>query len=345
MRIAELAPLWKPVPPPKYGGSELVVGNLAKGLTARGHDVTTFACGGSRPAGKLVKVIDRPMYDLNGGFDFSAIVPYEFLAYDELLKRANDFDVVHNHMGIHALAFSRALDIPMVTTLHSSLPPDFPYLAERFKDRPFVSISNAQRTLAPKLNYIATVYHGIDTKAFKPSNRPGSYLLFVGTLSKNKGVDLAVKAARELREPLILAGETRREEMPFLKKEVLPFVDGKRIKMLAEVSHAEKGKLYAGAKALLFPIRWNEAFGLVMPEALACGTPVVGWSHGSVAEVIEHGKTGFVVETFGAFKRAIGRVGELSRETCRTEAERRFGLDAMAKGYEKVFETLRKKNR
>ncbi len=341
MKIALLAPLWKKIPPEKYGGSELVVANLAKGLTELGHDVTTLACGGSEVSGKLIPVIEKPMYDLVGGFDWSGIKQYEFLSFFELGKRIKDFDIVHNHMGFHPIALAPFLDIPFVTTLHSSLPPDFPFLAEAFREYPFVSISEAQRRLAPDLNYVGTVYHGIDVKSFRP--RPdgdGNGFVFMGTMSRNKGIDIAVKAARALGVKLTIAGEIRESDGSFLEKEVFPYVDGKNIQLVGEVDHEEKNRLFAEADGVLFPSRWNEAFGLVMAEALACGTPVVALNNGAVPEVIRNGKTGFIVENEREFTEAMEKVGKISREVCRSEAERRFDISAMAENYDYVYKKL-----
>lgn len=341
MRIAEFAPLWLPVPPPKYGGTELAVANTCASLRALGHEVTLFACRGSMNPGTLVEVVERPIVELLGGFSWGGVAAYEFLAFDELLARAGEFDVIHNHAGIHPLVLSRVIRAPMVTTLHGSKPPDFPYLAERFKDRPFVSISKAQRRLAPDLNYVATIPHGIDTAAYVPSFSPDNdYLLFVGLMTRDKGIDLAVRAAHELGERLVIAGVGRPEDDAFLKKEVFPFVDGKRIRYVGEVGHAEKTALFAGAKALLFPSRWQEAFGLVMIESLAAGTPVVAFGNGSVPEVLRDGVTGYVVKTFREFKSKIGKVGALSRETCRKEAETRFDRRVMGRAYERLFRDM-----
>lgn len=334
MRIALLAPLWKPVPPPKYGGTELVVANLAEELHRLGADVTVFCCGGSTVKVKRVEVIRKPMYDLVGGFHFSWISPYEFLAFDALFARLKYFDIVHNHMGIHPLVFAPLLGIPMLTTLDSSLPPDFPYLVERFKRHAFISVSDAQRKNAPDLHYVETIHHGIDLSKYKPHfNKEKEYFLFMGTLSANKGIHLAVRAAHELGERLIIAGEIRDEDRQFLDKQVVSLVDGKKIRFVGEVGHAEKVKLYAHAKALLFPTQWNEAFGLVMIEALACGTPVIGYDNGSVPEIIEDGKTGFVVHTFSQFKKRMTQVGLISRQECRKVAELRFGRSIMAEKY------------
>lgn len=345
MRIAQLAPLWKTVPPQKYGGVELVVANLTKGLVDFGHEVTLFACGGSKSAGKLVKVIDKPLYDIIGGFSWKNIQAYEFLIFDELFKRLNDFDIIHNHLGFHPLVFSKLINIPIVTTIHNSLESDFPYLADRFKDNLFVSISDAQRQLTPYLNYVKTIYLGIETEKFKPSfKNDNEYLLFLGSLSKNKGVDLAVKAACQLKEKLIIAGEIREEEKDFLASGVWPYVDNHMIKFTGEVTMSEKIKLLANAKALLFPIRWNEAFGLVMVESMACGTPVIAYRRGSVPEIVVDKTTGFVVDNFEEFKKRIEIIDTISREKCRQEAIARFDLSLMAQNYVELYKDILKKN-
>ncbi len=340
MNIALLAPLWKKVPPEKYGGTELIVANLANGLTQLGHEVTTFACAGSKMDGNLIEAIPDEMYNLIGGFKWDAIQSYEFLAYYKLGRRINDFDIVHNHMGMHPLALASFSQVPFLTTLHSSLPPDFQHLAEEFANENFSSISLAQRKLAPNLNYVANVYHGIDIDSFVPNFNPGSYLFFIGTLSHNKGIDIAVRAAHQLNLPLIIAGEIRESDREFLNKEVFPLVDGEKIKFIGEVSHQEKASLYAGAKALLFPSRWNEAFGLVVAESLACGTPVVALNNGSPSEIIEDKKTGYIVNTEEEFMDAIKNISKISRELCRAEAVSRFSLIEMAKRYVEVYKKL-----
>src|SRR3989338_2795470 len=312
MRIAQLAPLWKTVPPEKYGGTEFVISTLTEALVNEGHDVTLFACGGSKTAGKLIQVIDRPLFDLLGGFFWDAIPAQEFLLYDELFRRLNEFDIIHNHVGMHPLVFAKLIRIPTVTTIHSSVAPDFPFFLERLKDEPIVSISNAQRKLSPNLNYVATIYHGINTVDFKPLN-----------------------------ERLIIAGSIfGPEDQEFLDREVMPYVDGDRVKFLGEVDFQTKRELYAKARALLFPTQWNEAFGLVMIEALASGTPVIAYNRGAVSEVITNGVTGFVVETFQEFKEGIKKYPELSRRVCRQEAESRFDAKIMAKNYVELYSKL-----
>lgn len=341
MRIAQLAPLWKPVPPPLYGGSELVVSNLTNSLVKLGHEVTLFACGGSQTSGNLVQVIDRPLYDLMGGFTWHAVPAYEFLSFYELFSRLDEFDIVHNHMGLHPLVFSTLLKIPMVTTLHSSLPSDYPYLEEKVKNCSFISISEAQKKLYPALNFESTVYHGINTDAY-PANtaQPDDYYLFVGSLTKNKGIDLAVSAAKELGLKLVIAGEIRAEDKAWLDEKVFPFVDGKTIRFIGEVGEREKAQLYANAIALLFPTQWNEAFGLVMIEANASGTPVIAYDNGAVSEVIEDGKTGRIVSNYRDFLLAIADAPNLSRALCAETARLRFDSMTMAKNYVTAYNKI-----
>lgn len=341
MRIAQLAPLWKTVPPLKYGGTELVVSSITESLHYKKQDVTLFACGGSATEAKLVEVIDRPMYDLVSGFSWNAIQPYEFLLYDDLFERLNEFDIIHNHLGFHPLIFSKLIDVPIITTLHSSAAPDFPDIVKRVKNNYFVSISNAQRKIIPDLNYIETIYHGIETNKYSfDLNTQGDYLLFVGSLTKNKGVDIAVKAAIDLNIKLIIAGEIRKEDEEFLKKEVYPHIENKKIEFIGEIDFAKKNELFSHAKALLFPIRWNEAFGLVMVEALASGTPVIAFNNGSVPEVLRDGVTGFIAKDYTDFKNAILKVDNLSRKACREDAVNRFDIDIMSDNYLKLFRKI-----
>jgi len=341
MRIAQLAPLWKTVPPLKYGGTELVVSSITESLHHMKQDVTLFACEGSVTAARLIKVIDKPMYDLVNGFSWNAIQPYEFLLYDDLFSRLKEFDIIHNHLGFHPLIFSKLIDVPIITTLHSSAAPDFPDIVNRVRNNYFVSISNAQRKIIPDLNYIDTIYHGIDTKKYSfELNTQGDYLLFVGSLTKNKGIDIAVKAAVELDEKLIIAGEIRREDEEFLKKEVYPYIKNKKIEFVGEIDFVKKNELFSHAKALLFPIRWNEAFGLVMTESLASGTPVVAYNNGSVSEVLKNDITGYVVDDYADFKKAILKVGNLSRKACREDAVNRFDVDVMADNYIQLYKRI-----
>lgn len=339
MKIVQLAPLWKPVPPDGYGGSELVVSLLTEALVAAGHEVTLFACGGSQTTGNLQPVIDRPLYDILGRFDFSAIQPQDLLAISQAYTWAQQHqaDIIHNHMGFHTALMGSFSPIPMVTTNHSSIAPDFPDIAQAAKKANFVSISNAQRTVTPYLNYAGTVYHGIDTSRFPYNETPKDYLLFLATMWNEKGVDRAIEIAKRTGLPLIMAGDIRRQsDFEAIQSEI----DGEQIRYLGEVDFATKVDLFRNARAYLFPIRWNEAFGLTVAEALACGTPVIAWPNGSLPELVEHGKTGFLVNTIDEAVDAVKQIDTISRATCHQTAVNRFDASVMAANYVTIYQQL-----
>lgn len=341
MRIAHIAPLWLPIPPKDYGGLETILAYLIDAQVELGHQVTLFACSGSHTKGEVIEVIEKPMHELLGKFDWSAVYAYEFVTFYKLLERVGEFDIIHNHMGFHPLALTPRIPIPVVTTNHSSVAPDFPYLSELFKDQNFVSISNAQRDNAPYLNYVGNVYNAVDPQKFRPSlDTDQDYFFFIGTLSKNKGVDLAVKAVLETGQKLIIAGEIRDEDRQFVEENVLKYVDNKQIQFKGLVDHDQKVELYRNAKALLFPSQWNEAFGMVAIESLASGTPVIGWNSGAIPEIVTTGKNGFVVNNFDEFKEAIMSVNQISRDACIKTVQERFSAHAMASNYLDIYQEL-----
>jgi glycosyltransferase involved in cell wall biosynthesis len=340
MKIAQLGTLWKTIPPMGYGGTELVIHLLTETLVEQGHEVSLYACRGSHTKARLIEVIGQPMYDLIGGrFQFDAVQPYDLLAFKRAIDDAKDgkVDIIHSHLG-HPIALLADLSpVPIVSTLHSSHTPDFPIIANASKNAHYVSISDSQRQLAPYLNYEDTIYHGIDVQNTPYSSEPGDYLLFVGTMGKEKGADRAIKIAKAAGVKLIMAGNIRYQS-DF--DELKPYIDGEKIVYLGEVTPKEKYKLMQGAMAFIFPIRWSEAFGLVVPEALAAGTPVIAWSNGSLPELIDDGKTGFLVESIAQAVKAIDRIPSISREHCRDVALRRFDRTTMARSYVELYERL-----
>lgn len=339
MRIAMLAPLWKTVPPQKYGGTELVASLLTDELVKLGHDVTLYACGGSKTSANLVEVVDKPLYDILGGFKFDAIQFYDLMEVKMAFDAAKngDYDIIHNHMGLAMAALSNLSPVPMITTNHSSVPPDFEPLSKISKDSNYISISDSQRAMAPYLNYIATVYHGVKTSEFDFNGTGGNYLLFLATMSKAKGVDIAIEIAKKTGMKMIMAGDIR-DQAEF--DEFKPLIDGEQIKYLGEVDDKQKNELMKNAKAYIFPIRWSEAFGLTVVESLASGTPVIAFPNGSLPELIEDGKTGFLVNNVEQAIEAVGKIGDISREECRRQAQERFDVSTMAKNYVKVYESL-----
>lgn len=341
MRIAMLAPLWKTVPPLKYGGTELVASLLTEELVKLDHEVTLYACGGSKTKANLIEVIDRPLFDILGGFKFDAIQFHDLievkLAFDA--AKNGQFDVIHSHMGLPMAALGNLSPVPMVTTNHSSLPPDFEPLAKIAKDCNYISISDSQRKMAPYLNYVATVYHGINTTDFEFNAQSGDYLLFLATMSKEKGVDRAIEIAQRTGIKMIMAGDIRRKS-DF--EEIKSRIDGEQIVYLGEVDAQEKNELMQNAKAYIFPIRWSEAFGLTVVESLASGTPVIAYPNGSLPEIIDNGRTGFLVNSIDQAVEAVKNIRSISRKECRHQALERFDTSVMAKNYVNVYEELLK---
>ncbi len=339
MKIAILAPLWKTVPPQKYGGTELVASLLADGLVKLGHEVTMYACGGSKTDAKLIEVIDRPMYDILGGFKFDAIQFYDFMEVKMAFDAAKEgkFDIIHNHMGLHMAALGNLSPVPMVTTNHSSIPPDFEPLARLSKDSNYISISDSQRLMSPYLNYVATIYHGINTAEFEYSPTSGDYLLFLASMSKEKGVDIAIEIAKRTGMKMLMAGDIKNQSY---FEEIKPLIDGEQIIYLGEVDADKKKDLMKNAKVYIFPIQWSEAFGLTVVESLATGTPVIAYPNGSLPELIDEGVTGYLVNNIEQAVEAVNKIDSISREECRRQAVNRFDVSVMAKNHESLYKKI-----
>ncbi|MGD1871864.1 MAG: glycosyltransferase family 4 protein [Mastigocoleus sp.] len=337
MKIAQVAPLREKVPPPTYGGIELVVSRLTDELVRRGHEVTLFASGDSETLAKLEAIYPRALrldpdikdYDL-----------YEMLELSQVCQRADEFDVIHSHIGVMALTMTGLISTPTVHTLHGSFTPDTSTACSYHKQQPFVSISDAQRTV--DLNYAATVYNGIDIGDYqfyeKVSDQP--YLAFLGRFSPEKGPHHAIAIAKKTGWKLKMAGKVDEVDREFFESEVAPHIDGENIEFLGEVSNAQKAELIGKASATLFPITWREPFGLVMVESMAAGTPVIAMNLGSVPEVIEHGLTGFVCHSYEEMAQMIPKALELSRQKCRKYVEDTFSVSRMVDGYEAVYRNL-----
>ncbi len=338
MRIGILGPIWLPIPPQGGGGSEAVVYNVVEGLIDRGHDVTLFAAGGSNTRAKLRTVVDRPLREIKGKFDFSD-PSYDLLNASDAFAASKEFDVLHNLVGYQFLPFAPFATCPVLHTSHSSLK-EYDALVERFQTANYTSISNAQRMFHPEANYLATVYHGIDTDSYQSRDQKEDFLVFLSEIWEKKGVHLAIEAAKKAHQKLVIAGFVDARGQAYFDAQVKPHIDGKQITYVGSADEAMKIDLFQRAKAFLFPTQWQEAFGLVMVEAFACGTPVIGWNNGAVPEVIEEGKTGFVVDSVEAMVTAIGQIDQIKPADCRQAAVTRFSRAAMAEGYERVYERL-----
>jgi glycosyltransferase involved in cell wall biosynthesis len=338
MRIAQVAPLAERVPPKLYGGTERVVAWLTEQLITLGHEVTLFASGDSKTRASLVPIIPRAIR-------LNKPRPDPFPAYavllDALAEAAQRFDIVHCHTDwLHFPLLSR-LGVLHLTTFHNRLDtPDLPGVMARFANAPLVSISDHHRKPFPSANWLGTIYHGMPVDDLTPSYETGSYLAFLGRLTKEKGPEAAIRIARRAGKPLRMAAKIPRSETRYYKEKLQPLVDGEQIKLVGELNDKDKGHLLRGASALLFPIDWPEPFGLVMIEAMACGTPVIAFRSGSVPEIIDDGVTGFIVNDEAGAVAAIERLGELDRRRIRATFEERFTARRMAQDYLRCYERL-----
>jgi glycosyltransferase involved in cell wall biosynthesis len=348
MRIAQVAPPFETIPPSAYGGTERVVANLTDELVRRGHDVTLFASGDSRTAARLVPIVDRALWHREPAYQ--DLAPFWAIALGSLAEHLTEFDVIHNHLDFWMFPLARVAPCPVVTTLHGRLDlREQQPLYRTFSDVPLVSISNAQRAPVPFANWVATVYHGIELEQFTFDPHPGGYLAFLGRISPEKGLDTAVRVAKRAglplkigaRKPLQFARDPNvRRDWRYFDEIIQPLLGEDGVEFIGEVGGRDKDAFLGGAAALLFPITWPEPFGLVMAEALACGTPVLALRHGSVPEVIRHGVTGYICTTEDELVEAVGRIDQIDRAACRADAERRFSPAVMAAHYERVYDQL-----
>jgi glycosyltransferase involved in cell wall biosynthesis len=339
MRIAQVAPLWERVPPPAYGGIELVVSLLTDELVRRGHEVTLFASGDSLSLAKIESVHPRALR-LDPTVKEHPI--YEMLQLSHVYEQAGNFDIIHSHMGCSALAYAKLVKTPTVHTLHGVFTSDNEKAYTHARHQPYVSISNAQREPRLGLNCVSTVYNGIDVDSYKFYAQPQEppYLAFLGRLSPEKGPHLAIEIAKRTGWRLKMAGKIDVVDREFYEQELAPQIDGKQIEYLGEANHVQKNTLMGNAAATLFPITWREPFGLVMVESMASGTPVIGMQLGSAPEVIAHGKTGFLCDTVDECVAALARIETIDRAACRQHVQNKFSVQKMADGYEAVYRQI-----
>jgi glycosyltransferase involved in cell wall biosynthesis len=340
VRIAQVAPLFESVPPKEYGGTERVVSYLTEELVDLGHDVTLYASGDSETRARLVAGCPRALWHDDGCRE---TLPHHVRLMKLVFADAARFDVIHFHTDYLQFPFVRRCPCPTVTTLHGQLhAPDLGPLFAEYPEVPFVSISDAQRRPIPEANWRATVYHGMPQDQLALHERPGDYLAFLGRASPEKRLDRAVEVARQAGVRLEVAVKIYSEERDYYQETLVPLLQASRawVNVVGEIDDRSKNEFLGKARALLFPIDWAEPFGLVMIEALACGTPVIAWRRGSVPEVIEDGVTGFVVDSLEEAVEAVRRVSTLDRRTCRRVFEQRFDSRRMARDYVDVYRRL-----
>jgi len=339
MKIAQVAPLMESVPPRFYGGTERIASYLTEELVAQGHDVTLFASGDSITSAQLVPCCAKALR-LNP--EVRDPTPYYMLMLDKVRRRAFEFDVVHFHMDQFHFPIFRDIAQRTITTLHGRQDlPDMLPLYAGFPEMRLISISNAQRKPAPDASYIATVYHGLPRDLLTPTLHPrGGYLAFIGRISPEKRVDRAIRIARAVGLPLKIAAKVDRVDMEYFKSEIEPMLSEPGVEFIGEIDERRKASFLGEARALLFPIDWPEPFGLVMIEAMACGTPVLAFRNGSVAEVIDEGVTGFIVDSEEEGVRKLGALLALDRGRVRRRFDERFTASRMAADYVKIYKSL-----
>ena len=338
MRIAQVAPLHECVPPKLYGGTERIVSYLTEELVRQGHEVTLFASGDSMTSARLIPVCPESLRLNPHVIDPLA---HHTLLLEEVFRRKHEFDIIHFHIDFLHFPLSRRERVANVTTLHGRLDlPDLVPLYRAFRDMPLISISDAQRRPLAGVNWRATVYHGMPEDCLLPGTGEGNYLAFLGRISPEKGLDEAIAIARRVGMPLKIAAKVDRADREYFERVIKGQLDHELIEYIGEIGYAEKNEFLGNAAALLFPIQWPEPFGIVMMEAMACGTPVIAYPRGSVPEIIEDGVNGFIAHDIEQAAAAVKRVSELDRKGCRERFEQRFTATRMAEDYIAVYEQL-----
>jgi glycosyltransferase involved in cell wall biosynthesis len=343
MKIAQVAPLTEAVPPKLYGGTERVVAYLTDALVELGHEVTLFASGDSDTKGRLVPIwpkalrLDQKVQD--------HFVPL-FMQLETVGRHAHEFDIIHAHIDYFGYPLLRRLNTASVTTLHGRLDlPELPALYGMYGDIPVVSISNSQRAPLPQANYVATVLHGLPEHLLSKAEGRGGYLAFLGRISPEKAPDAAIRIAAQSGMPLKIAAKVDRIDQEYFKTKIEPMLSMGEVEFIGEIREDQKQEFLGNAAGLLFPIAWCEPFGLVMIEAMACGTPVIAFENGSVPEVLEDGVTGFIVHNETQAVDAVGKIAGLDRNRIRAEFERRFTAHCMAQNYLALYARLIKRRR
>jgi glycosyltransferase involved in cell wall biosynthesis len=338
MRIAQVAPLTEAIPPKLYGGTERVVSWLTEELIQLGHDVTLYASGDSHTSAKLVAPWPRALR-LDGTVrDPNAL---HMTMLEQVLRHAEEYDFIHFHLDYYPFSLFSRQPTPFVTTLHGRLDlPEHQPMFSTFSHIPVVSISNAQRRPVPNANWVRTIHHGLPAQSLVPQESSHEYFAFLGRIAPEKRVDRAIRIAQGCGVPLKIAAKVDKADRDYYDESIRPMMNGPGIEYIGEITDGDKASFLSGAKALLVPIDWPEPFGLVMIEAMACGTPVIAYNRGSVPEIVEDGVTGFVVEDEQSAIGAAYRLPELSRAKVRERFEQRFTARRMAQDYLSVYRSL-----
>lgn len=336
MKIAQIAPLYESVPPKMYGGTERIVSYLTEELVRQGHEVTLFASGDSNTSANLVSCCKKALRLNKNCLD--RISPH-ILQLEMLHKRLAEFDIVHYHSDSLHLPLARRARKSHVTTTHGRMDiAEYKPLFREYEEIPLISISHAQRMPLPRANWLGTVYHGLPNHLYQLHPDEGKYLAFLGRISPEKGLDRAIDIARRAKLPLKVAAKIDAADQDYFDYKIKSLLDDPLVEFVGEIGEKEKNAFLGNAIALLFPINWPEPFGLVMIEAMACGTPVIAYPHGSVPEVIDEGLSGFIVNSPQEAAKAVHNLHLLDRKLCRATFEKRFSAERMAADYLSIYE-------
>ena len=337
MRIAQVAPLHQSVPPTSYGGTERIVSYLTEDLVRQGHDITLFASGDSRTQAKLIAPCDQALRNMNS----QDPVPHHMVEMKMVQDMAHEFDIIHYHIDYLHYPFSRFSQTPHVSTMHWRMDhPDLQGLYKVFDNIPVISISDAQRRPQPHIDWVSTVYHGFPPDKFRYNPGGGEYLAFMSRLAPVKRVDRAIKIAKRTGIKLKIAGNINPEDESYFNNHIAWQLDDPLVEYVGEVGDEQKAEFLGNARCLLFPIDWPEPFGMVMAEAMACGTPVIAYDKGSVPELVMSGLNGFVVNSIGEAIEAVQNLDKISRKACRDYFLDNFQVSKMAKNYIKAYELV-----
>jgi len=338
LRIAQIAPLYERIPPKLYGGTERVVSYITEELVRRGHDVTLFAAGDAQTTARLHAACPQALR-LAGKQELGGFLQLPMLS--DVYENAEDFDVIHSHIDYWSFPFARLSKTPSVSTMHGRLDlKDLKPIYARYKTVPLISISDGQRMPVPFMNWISTVHHGLPRDLLNYSKGPGKYLAFLGRISPEKRPDLAIDIARKAGIPIKLAAKVDVVDRAYFDQVIKPRLAFPDVEYIGEINESQKNEFLGNALALMFTIDWPEPFGLAMIEALACGTPVIARSCGSVPEVLRNGVSGIMATEFDDLVQAVKNIDSISREGCRKEFETRFTAEVMAVQYEHIFHSL-----
>jgi glycosyltransferase involved in cell wall biosynthesis len=340
MRIAQVAPLWIPVPPYNYGGTELIVSWLCDELVRRGHQVTLFATEDSRTSAKLVPIWPKSLWRAKLTSPHAVFS----LLYEKLISLQDQFDIIHDHCEFYTAPFSRFLKPPIVTTLHHPLNEESITLYKKFSNINFVAISKNQRGSGPGINIVKTIYHGIPVERYQFNPSPKDYILWLSKIDPKKGIAEAIEMAKLGGETLIISGNILPALGDYFNFRIKPLIDGKKIQFVGTSDFKKKIELLKNAKAFVLPVKRQEPFGLVVIEAMACGTPVIAFKGGAMPELIEDGKTGFLVDSVEEGHQALKKINRISRADCREHIKNNFNLKKMVNKYEKLYKNILKKN-